>query len=212
MPCMCRLYCRHPRFSNRPTSSVLSPGVPADLEPIQAARKRGVTVMGEVELASYFLKGPVIGITGSNGKTTTTALVGHILRESGIPVQVGGNIGTAVTAMVDSIEAGTMERTGAFELSTGDHLPVSRADRGGAERDAGPSGPPSHVRELCRGQGPAVRDAAGGLIQRCSMPMIPSARAMRRSPTANRFGSAARTRSGRACGCRTARSGSTAMR
>ncbi len=81
---------------------VLSPGVPADLEPLEAARKRGATVMGEVELASYFLKGPVIGITGSNGKTTTTALVGHILRESGIPVQVGGNIGTAVTAMVDS--------------------------------------------------------------------------------------------------------------
>jgi UDP-N-acetylmuramoylalanine--D-glutamate ligase len=80
---------------------VLSPGVPADLEPLDAARKRGATVIGEVELASYFLKGPIIGITGSNGKTTTTALVGHILRESGIAVQVGGNIGTAVTAMVD---------------------------------------------------------------------------------------------------------------
>jgi UDP-N-acetylmuramoylalanine--D-glutamate ligase len=81
---------------------VLSPGVPTDLEPLEAARKRGVTVMGEVELASYFLQGPVIGITGSNGKTTTTALAGHILQESGIPVQVGGNIGTPVTAMIDS--------------------------------------------------------------------------------------------------------------
>ena len=81
---------------------VLSPGVPADLEPIETARKSGATVMGEVELASYFLKGPIIGITGSNGKTTTTALVGHILQESGVPVQVGGNIGTAVTAMVES--------------------------------------------------------------------------------------------------------------
>jgi UDP-N-acetylmuramoylalanine--D-glutamate ligase len=59
-------------------------------------------VIGEVELASYFLCGPVIGITGSNGKTTTTALAGHILQESGIPVQVGGNIGTPVTAMIDS--------------------------------------------------------------------------------------------------------------
>ncbi len=81
---------------------VLSPGVPADLEPIEAARARGATVMGEVELASQFLKGPIIGITGSNGKTTTTALAGHILRESGVPVQVGGNIGTPVTAMIDS--------------------------------------------------------------------------------------------------------------
>ena len=94
---------------------VLSPGVPADLEPIEAARKRSATVMGEVELASYFLKGPIIGITGSNGKTTTTALVGHILRESGIPVQVGGNIGTAVTAMVDSSKP---EQWNVLELSS----------------------------------------------------------------------------------------------
>ena len=94
---------------------VLSPGVPADLEPLQAARKRGVTVMGEVELASYFLKGPIIGITGANGKTTTTALVGHILQESGIPVQVGGNIGTAVTAMVDSSKP---EQWNVLELSS----------------------------------------------------------------------------------------------
>src|SRR2546422_5065660 len=81
---------------------VLSPGVPADLDGLEAARRRGATVIGEVELAGYFLEGPVIGITGSNGKTTTTALAGHILRESGIPVQVGGNIGTPVTAMIDS--------------------------------------------------------------------------------------------------------------
>jgi len=81
---------------------VLSPGVPADLDALEAARQRGATVIGEVELAGYFLEGPVIGITGSNGKTTTTALAGHILRESGIPSQVGGNIGTPVTAMIDS--------------------------------------------------------------------------------------------------------------
>src|SRR5260370_36859838 len=81
---------------------VLGPGAPADLEPLEAARRRGATVIGEVELASYFLEGPVIGITGSNGKTTTTALAGHILRESGIPAQIGGHIGTPVTAMIDS--------------------------------------------------------------------------------------------------------------
>ena len=59
-------------------------------------------MIGEVELAAPFLKGRTIGITGSNGKTTTTSLIGHILREAGVPVQVGGNIGTAVTAMVES--------------------------------------------------------------------------------------------------------------
>ena len=81
---------------------VLSPGVPADLPAIDAARARGVKVIGEVELAWHFLEGRIIGVTGSNGKTTTTALIGHILCESGIPAQVGGNIGTPPTAMVKS--------------------------------------------------------------------------------------------------------------
>jgi UDP-N-acetylmuramoylalanine--D-glutamate ligase len=81
---------------------VVSPDVPADLPVLEEARRRGVRVIGEVELAAPFLRGRTIGITGSNGKTTTTSLIGHILRESGLPVQVGGNIGTAVAAMVDS--------------------------------------------------------------------------------------------------------------
>jgi UDP-N-acetylmuramoylalanine--D-glutamate ligase len=81
---------------------VLSPDVPFDLPPLLEARRRGVRVIGEVELAAPYLQGRTIGITGSNGKTTTTSLVGHILRESGVTVQVGGNIGLPVTAMVES--------------------------------------------------------------------------------------------------------------
>lgn len=81
---------------------VLSPGVPPDLPSIEKARGRGADVIGEVELASMFLRGKIIGITGSNGKTTTTAMTGHILRESGIPAQVGGNIGNPASAMVES--------------------------------------------------------------------------------------------------------------
>jgi len=81
---------------------VISPGVPADLPALVAARERGVRVIGEVELAGPYLQGRTIGITGSNGKTTTTALTGHILRECGIAAQVGGNIGTPVTAMVET--------------------------------------------------------------------------------------------------------------
>jgi len=84
---------------------VLSPDVPADLPPIEAARRRGVRVIGEVELAAPFLTGRNIGITGSNGKTTTTSLIGHILHEAGFPVQVGGNIGTPVTAMIGTSRA-----------------------------------------------------------------------------------------------------------
>ncbi|MGP8246185.1 MAG: UDP-N-acetylmuramoyl-L-alanine--D-glutamate ligase [Bryobacteraceae bacterium] len=84
---------------------VLSPDVPADLAALEAARRRGARVIGEVELAAPFLKGRTIGITGSNGKTTTTSLVGHILRAAGREVQVGGNIGTPVTAMIESSRA-----------------------------------------------------------------------------------------------------------
>jgi UDP-N-acetylmuramoylalanine--D-glutamate ligase len=81
---------------------VLSPDVPYDLPALEAARSRGVKTIGEVELAAPFLRGRNIAITGSNGKTTTTSLIGHILRGAGAPSQVGGNIGTAVCAMVES--------------------------------------------------------------------------------------------------------------
>jgi UDP-N-acetylmuramoylalanine--D-glutamate ligase len=84
---------------------VLSPDVPADLPPLEEARRRGTPVIGEVELAAPFLRGRIIGITGSNGKTTTTSLIGHILKHAGIAVQVGGNIGTPVTAMVETSRA-----------------------------------------------------------------------------------------------------------
>lgn len=84
---------------------VLSPDVPFDLPPVVEARRRGALVIGEVELAAPFLRGRTIGITGSNGKTTTTSLTGHILREGGLPVQVGGNIGTPLTAMIETSRA-----------------------------------------------------------------------------------------------------------
>jgi UDP-N-acetylmuramoylalanine--D-glutamate ligase len=98
-----------------PDLIVLSPAVPADLPLLKEAEKRGIPILGEVELASHFLKGPVIGITGTNGKTTTTALTGHILQESGIACQVGGNIGKAVTAMV---ETSAESRWNVLELSS----------------------------------------------------------------------------------------------
>jgi UDP-N-acetylmuramoylalanine--D-glutamate ligase len=99
---------------------VLSPDVPADLPPLEEARRRGARVVGEVELAAPFLKGETIGITGSNGKTTTTSLIGHILRQAGVPVQVGGNIGTPVTAMVESSrpDAWNVLELSSFQLET----------------------------------------------------------------------------------------------
>jgi UDP-N-acetylmuramoylalanine--D-glutamate ligase len=81
---------------------VISPGVPADLNLLDNARARGIPVIGDLELAAPFLQGKTIGITGTNGKTTTTALTGHILSASGIACQVGGNIGTPPASMVET--------------------------------------------------------------------------------------------------------------
>jgi len=78
-----------------------SPGVPADAPVLVRARGLGIPVWSEIELASQFLRGRLIGITGSNGKTTTTALVEHILRHAGFYAQAAGNIGTQLIALAD---------------------------------------------------------------------------------------------------------------
>ena len=99
---------------------VLSPGVPSDLAILGAARGRGIPVIGELELASYFLTGPVLGVTGSNGKTTTTALIGHILAQSGIDALVGGNIGTPPTSLIGASNEDTwlVLELSSFQLET----------------------------------------------------------------------------------------------
>lgn len=99
---------------------VLSPGVPADADVVEAARARGVRVIGDLELASWFLQGETIGITGSNGKTTTTALTGHILTSCGIAAQVGGNIGTPPASLVAASRPGQWNvlELSSFQLET----------------------------------------------------------------------------------------------
>jgi UDP-N-acetylmuramoylalanine--D-glutamate ligase len=80
---------------------VPSPGVPADAPQLVAARAAGVAIWSEIELASRFLRGKLIGITGANGKTTTTSLVEHILRSAGFSTILAGNIGTPLIACVE---------------------------------------------------------------------------------------------------------------
>jgi UDP-N-acetylmuramoylalanine--D-glutamate ligase len=80
---------------------VPSPGVPADAPLLQAARPKGISIWSEVELADRFLHGRLIGITGSNGKTTTTSLIEHILRNAGFSTILAGNIGTPLIARVE---------------------------------------------------------------------------------------------------------------
>jgi UDP-N-acetylmuramoylalanine--D-glutamate ligase len=81
---------------------VLSPGVPPDQAAIAAARERGVPIIGELELASRWLRGRVIAITGTKGKSTTTSLTGRMLAQAGFKVAVGGNIGSPLSAQVDA--------------------------------------------------------------------------------------------------------------
>ncbi len=81
---------------------VVSPGVPLNIPPLRAARKLGKEIISEIELASRFLQGRVIAVTGTNGKTTTTSLVKAVLKQAGFEVQVGGNIGTPLVSLVDS--------------------------------------------------------------------------------------------------------------
>ncbi|MFZ0060487.1 MAG: UDP-N-acetylmuramoyl-L-alanine--D-glutamate ligase [Pyrinomonadaceae bacterium] len=99
---------------------VVSPGVPSKSIPIRYAERAGAEVIGEVELASRYLKGRIVGITGSNGKTTTTALIGELLKDAGLKVQVGGNIGTPLISLVASsvAEGWTVVELSSFQLET----------------------------------------------------------------------------------------------
>jgi UDP-N-acetylmuramoylalanine--D-glutamate ligase len=95
-----------------------SPGVPADAPLLRSARAKNITVWSEIELADRFLDGRLIGITGSNGKTTTTSLVHHILRVAGFSSMVAGNIGTPLISRValSSADTITVAELSSFQL------------------------------------------------------------------------------------------------
>jgi UDP-N-acetylmuramoylalanine--D-glutamate ligase len=99
---------------------VVSPGIPVDAEPIAQARALGQPVIGEIELAAEFLPVPIVAITGSNGKTTTTTLVGEILAAGGLKTLVGGNIGTPAISLVPQATPETVVvlEVSSFQLET----------------------------------------------------------------------------------------------
>jgi UDP-N-acetylmuramoylalanine--D-glutamate ligase len=99
---------------------VVSPGVPVDAPPLVQARALGEAVIGEVELAAQFLPGPIVAITGSNGKTTTTTLIGEIMTAAGFPALVGGNIGTPAISLADRAKPETVIvlEISSFQLET----------------------------------------------------------------------------------------------
>jgi UDP-N-acetylmuramoylalanine--D-glutamate ligase len=101
---------------------VMSPGVPLQLPQVAAARERGLPVIGELELASRWLKGRIVAITGTKGKSTTTTLVGRMLRAAGFKVLVGGNIGVPLSAQVDESADDTLHviEASSFQLEATD--------------------------------------------------------------------------------------------
>jgi len=99
---------------------VVSPGVPFDAPQLEQARVLGEPVIGEVELAARFLPGPIVAITGANGKTTTTTLAGEIIAAGKFPTLVGGNIGTPAISFVDQARPATwiVLEVSSFQLET----------------------------------------------------------------------------------------------
>ena len=106
---------------------VVSPGVPLSLPVLRHAAHMGKLLISEIELASRYLRGKVIAITGTNGKTTTTTLIGEILQASGFRVQVGGNIGTPLISLVESSNEDTWSvvELSSFQLEA---VPTFRPD------------------------------------------------------------------------------------
>jgi len=99
---------------------VVSPGVPVDVPQLTQARERGIPVIGEIELAARFLRGKIVAITGSNGKTTTTALSAQVVAAGGAAVQVGGNIGTPAISLAPTSTDDTWNvlEISSFQLET----------------------------------------------------------------------------------------------
>lgn len=105
---------------------VLSPGVPSDAAVVKGARAAGVEVVSEIEAAGWFCRAPIVGVTGTNGKTTTTTLIGRMLEDARHPSVVGGNIGTAFSQVVENVGG---EGTAVLEISSFqlDHIRSFRA-------------------------------------------------------------------------------------
>ena len=99
---------------------VVSPGVPTEQPVFDAARRPGVEIIGELELASRWVKGPIVAITGTKGKSTTTTLLGRMFKETGRDVLVGGNIGVPLSAQVDASTPDTVHvvEVSSFQLET----------------------------------------------------------------------------------------------
>ncbi len=112
------------RQLDRARTVVKSPGVPQDAPVIRAARERGIEVTGELELGWRLIPNPFCAVTGTNGKTTTTELIGHLYRTDGRPLAVAGNVGTPLASLVGAIDpdATVVCEASSFQLEDTDYF------------------------------------------------------------------------------------------
>ena len=103
---------------------ILSPGVPLSEPVVMSAKDAGIEICGDMDLFAHVVSAPVIGITGSNGKSTVTALVGEMAKHAGIDVAVGGNIGTPVLDLLDASHQLYVLELSSFQLETLNNLPM----------------------------------------------------------------------------------------
>ncbi len=149
---------------------VKSPGVPREAAVIAAARERGVPVLGELELGWRLLPNEFVAVTGTNGKTTTVELLGHIHREAGVPVAVAGNVGTALSALAGDCSPRDDRRLRGELVSARGHARLRARGRGAAQRRGRPPRPPRHAgglprREAADLRAPGQRRRRGGAVR-----------------------------------------------
>jgi UDP-N-acetylmuramoylalanine--D-glutamate ligase len=103
---------------------VKSPGVPQEAAVVKTARERGLEVTGELELAWRLIPNPFVAVTGTNGKTTTTELLGHLHRVAGFPVAVAGNVGTPLASLVGKVDPDetVICEASSFQLEDSEHF------------------------------------------------------------------------------------------
>ena len=108
----------------RARTLVKSPGVPSEAPVVAAARARGLALLGELELAWRLIPNEFLAVTGTNGKTTTTELIGHVHRVAGLPVAVAGNVGTPLASLVDDVapEATVVCEASSFQLEDSEYF------------------------------------------------------------------------------------------
>ena len=137
---------------------VLSPGVPVESPFLDEARRSGIPIIGELELASRWLRGRVIAITGTKGKSTTTTLTGLMLDAAGFRTRVAGNIGTPLQRARERFDGRHAPRRRGQQLSARDDRAVSPVDRCGAESVARPPRSPPDGGRVRRREGTDLRE------------------------------------------------------